>query len=372
MENGGRNAVIDISKGLGIIMVIAGHLLCPQSYLYGFIYTFHMPLFLFLAGYVMSDKYLRSGISKRIYPLLLCYAEICLAGFLFVLVVPNGGFSVNVKNVLSMCFVMFMPEVFFCGHLWFIMVLIMCFMLFFVVNNMFKNRLFSAGAAVVIFAAAMLFKRLDAYAVIGNLRFDDPWRICTAMVSFLFFEFGYLAKKNGIIEKIQQKSAVFSAFLLCVCAALTAFAFYINKVVNIVQNVFPLNANPAIFILGSFSGTFMTVAAAVLLEKIGVIKKALSKYGQKSLQIYLTQNWFIVLYSILCINVLKVGIDSQAPLTTYLGFQTGAYLTLPAALIGIVLVCALEIPVVKLFDITFGRLNKYIMSLYNNKKEEYF
>ena len=202
--------------------------------------------------------------------------------------------SVNVKNVLSMCFVMFMPEVFFCGHLWFIMVLIMCFMLFFVVNNMFKNRLFSAGAAVVIFAAAMLFKRLDAYAVIGNLRFDDPWRICTAMVSFLFFEFGYLAKKNGIIEKIQQKSAVFSAFLLCVCAALTAFAFYINKVVNIVQNVFPLNANPAIFILGSFSGTFMTVAAAVLLEKIGVIKKALSKYGQKSLQIYLTQNWFIV------------------------------------------------------------------------------
>jgi len=53
-----RNNTIDIAKGIGIILVVAGH----NTYFMSFhefirvIYSFHMPLFFFLAGIFLKDK----------------------------------------------------------------------------------------------------------------------------------------------------------------------------------------------------------------------------------------------------------------------------------------------------------------------------
>ena len=47
---------IDIAKGYGILFVIIGHLYLQDSFLTTQIYTFHMPLFFFLSGYVFSAK----------------------------------------------------------------------------------------------------------------------------------------------------------------------------------------------------------------------------------------------------------------------------------------------------------------------------
>ena len=50
-----RNEVIDVMKGITIILVIIGHMHGPL-FLHKFIYTFHMPLFFVLAGYFFSPK----------------------------------------------------------------------------------------------------------------------------------------------------------------------------------------------------------------------------------------------------------------------------------------------------------------------------
>lgn len=47
---------IDIAKGLGILLVIVGHLLPEDSWARQIIYSFHMPLFMILSGMVISDK----------------------------------------------------------------------------------------------------------------------------------------------------------------------------------------------------------------------------------------------------------------------------------------------------------------------------
>lgn len=52
-----RNEIIDIAKGLGIILMVIGHTPCPK-YLHDFIYLFHMPLFFLLSGYCFNPKYL--------------------------------------------------------------------------------------------------------------------------------------------------------------------------------------------------------------------------------------------------------------------------------------------------------------------------
>lgn len=63
-----RSDIINIAKGMGIILMVIGHSGCPQ-WLHDFIYVFHMPLFFFLSGYCMKADYLDKKllfVGKRI------------------------------------------------------------------------------------------------------------------------------------------------------------------------------------------------------------------------------------------------------------------------------------------------------------------
>ncbi len=53
--NSGRLEYIDIAKGLGIILVVVGHI-SPNKELNQLIYTFHMPLFFLIAGMFIRNK----------------------------------------------------------------------------------------------------------------------------------------------------------------------------------------------------------------------------------------------------------------------------------------------------------------------------
>lgn len=59
----GRNTVIDIMKGIGIILMVVGHAGCP-TFLYKFIYTFHMPLFFMISGWLISGN--KPNLIKRL------------------------------------------------------------------------------------------------------------------------------------------------------------------------------------------------------------------------------------------------------------------------------------------------------------------
>jgi len=43
---------ISIAKGIAILCVVAGHTFAPDSYKNRIIFSFHMPLFFILAGYI--------------------------------------------------------------------------------------------------------------------------------------------------------------------------------------------------------------------------------------------------------------------------------------------------------------------------------
>lgn len=61
MEERKRNSYIDIAKGLGMLLVIWGHI--KQGGLsVDFTYSFHMPFFFFLSGMLFSpEKYMCMG-----------------------------------------------------------------------------------------------------------------------------------------------------------------------------------------------------------------------------------------------------------------------------------------------------------------------
>lgn len=55
-----RISYIDQLKGIAILLVVLGHVIgynnCENSFLWRFIYSFHMPLFMFISGYVCSPN----------------------------------------------------------------------------------------------------------------------------------------------------------------------------------------------------------------------------------------------------------------------------------------------------------------------------
>lgn len=66
-----RIEYIDILKGIGIILVVLGHV-TTNSDLYHFIYAFHMPLFFVVSGMFLHDKpqFIRSQAKNLLIPYL--------------------------------------------------------------------------------------------------------------------------------------------------------------------------------------------------------------------------------------------------------------------------------------------------------------
>ena len=55
MEQVKRNDFIDFLKGIGIILVVIGHV-SQNERINDFIYSFHMPLFFFISGFLFNYK----------------------------------------------------------------------------------------------------------------------------------------------------------------------------------------------------------------------------------------------------------------------------------------------------------------------------
>lgn len=79
---------IDVCRGLGIILVLYGHLITHENHRY-LIYAFHMPLFFFLSGLVFKptfDKSLKSIFVKNFKQLLIPYFFFAIFTYLYALI----------------------------------------------------------------------------------------------------------------------------------------------------------------------------------------------------------------------------------------------------------------------------------------------
>lgn len=63
---------IDIAKGLGIIAVVIGHIYHDEI-IYNWLYSFHMPLFFFVAGYLYKQKDMLPDLKRRVQTIAIPY-----------------------------------------------------------------------------------------------------------------------------------------------------------------------------------------------------------------------------------------------------------------------------------------------------------
>ena len=67
-----RIEFLDISKGIGIILVVLGHSLNTIDLPGRWIYSFHMPFFFYISGVLLSGSTTTHFISKKFKQIIFC------------------------------------------------------------------------------------------------------------------------------------------------------------------------------------------------------------------------------------------------------------------------------------------------------------
>ena len=140
MENSiKRYEFIDIAKGIGILLVILGHMVTLHGFASTVIYSFHMPMFFLISGLFANTKRSFSTLVKKNFKhLIISFYIVVLTGIVFALII-DGTQSIN-KNELISIFLYGNMRGIHANAIWFLPCLFFTIILFYIYNYFVLSR----------------------------------------------------------------------------------------------------------------------------------------------------------------------------------------------------------------------------------------
>ena len=270
-----RIQYIDIAKTLGIIFVIAGHVVSSDTEIKKVIYSFHMPLFFMLSGMLVKVKKQYNALTRRnliekkfkslMIPYViwaLIYASFSIKHLLFVLY----GTRETLIKAESL------------SSLWFLPVMFIAFMIVELVlqaSIKSKKGIVIGTGIVGCFLIGMLFPH---YAVLGDL-----WGIDIAFIAAAFMLIGMVIKQ--IVEAFSNTSRLIFATIILSVIFLVAVRFS-NSSVGYVLMANAIYGNPVVFLINSVVGSALIITISCLLAAYMHRINAFSWIGARTLGIF--------------------------------------------------------------------------------------
>lgn len=267
----------DIAKGIGIFLVIIGHVvLSSQRY----IYSFHMPLFFLISGYFLSCKdSLPNYVYKRTKQLMLPYLLTAAAGTAAMLLygcMSDCGLSCGqileertLANLYGLGWYYTVPfigkHVQMAGTLWFLPALLF---------SLLTVRLSLKFEYPFIFVIVV-----STLAYLSARVFLLPLSVQGGINASLFVYIGYIARKCGFIQ-----SRTYSSWWAIVISALI-WGISVYKFGGMGIN---LCSYPNYFV-NSFAAicmSYLLIRFCMLIERIEIAKNVLSYIGKNTLFIF--------------------------------------------------------------------------------------
>lgn len=145
-----RLSWLDILKGIGIILVVIGHIYSNRT-VSNWLYSFHMPLFFLAAGWVYKEKTVITDIKRRIQTIVVPYFSFGLLVLLYWQVIERRfrdsdmSFMDSLLGLFTGCY----DNLDFNVHLWFLP----CFFVTVVLFNILANL---GGKKIAYIASALM------------------------------------------------------------------------------------------------------------------------------------------------------------------------------------------------------------------------
>jgi fucose 4-O-acetylase-like acetyltransferase len=264
MENN-RNLSIDALKGIGIVLMVLGHCTIGNNViLTNFIFSFHMPLFFLVSGYLYKEKIfiklIQTNFKRIILPYLVTVSLIALF-FLF-----KDGFYTMFRWIISVFIANGSGEVFnFRGHigpLWFLITYFFSYIFFYLTLKINKTY-YQVFLLAVLFVLSFIVKK-----VIGLLPLD----ILSAIIGCIFLYVGYNYKNIKFLFE--------NRFFISIGIIIWGLCVYSGKM-SMATHTYPLNF---INVIGACYGVFVVHRIIKRINKVSVpIYRFLIFCGQNSL-----------------------------------------------------------------------------------------
>jgi fucose 4-O-acetylase-like acetyltransferase len=279
-----RHQYIDQLKGVAIFLVVFGHsiqnntLESGNQSLFVWLYSFHMPLFMFISGYIaFKTTHINNVadygvfIKKRSISLLIPYfAWPLLVYNFFFKKKEHIDFITQVWNVITKWNSLW--------YLWFLFFLMLCYSVFHLLSkkaNKKNNILIDAVIAFAIAGVLLLMRPLGFLVSTSSF-----------LLYFLFLFAGAFASKYSIISKLMLNQVMFSVCLIVFIVLSGRYDY---------NDMGSLNKLLKIVIAFSAISTIYYIVRKI--QWNAAVDKWVQLWGRKTIVIYTTHftvNWFFV------------------------------------------------------------------------------
>lgn len=243
-NKGNKINEIGLLYTIGVLLTILGHSHSNDwttfpSQPVEFIYSFHMPLFFCISGYLFTksgslEKYgYLKWIGDKSKRLLIPYFVVSAISFIPKTLLENGNFNNIGLNELFECF--FAPRLNIWGHFWFLPVIFIFYFVFGLWRSFFYNNLKYKKCVVVgtlLIAIVLHFIKTD----IAWLGFSD---LCEFTV---YFVIGILAREVLKIKKLRKEKLIIGVLLLTAVSIVLFLKFRHNTFLMFVESILMLVA----------------------------------------------------------------------------------------------------------------------------------
>lgn len=332
---------LDFAKGIAMISVVLGHALDDDSSLSKLIYSFHMPFFFIMAGYLLNlDKWggaenFKSFAAKLFKRLLVPYylTNILFFPIWFVVCHELG----HLNYFWEWCTykpLNFFTEIFIgdgtnlvLGQLWFLPTLFLTqIILIFLYNHLIK-----IGAKIFLFAVAIVS---CAGFVIKNF-FLLLMGLDIAFAMQIFLLAGILIRKHKVFDKMDFK----------LCGALILIllgVFYFNETIDVNTRIY---GNPLLFYAGGLAGTLLVMKLSALIANVNIFS-VISYCGRQTMMVLVMHTILLNIFYDILVDVLKFPAEK---------IYTDYVVIFAATLIGVVIPLLIakkfgRLPVLKYFS----------------------
>ena len=244
---------LDYGKTIAIYLVVLAHtaLYKPAE---AFIYTFHMPFFFFMSGYLFSfEKYpsYLQFVKRRFKQLIVPYVILNLMTYvLWFLVLRKVGDDANeAVGVLSPLMAALTVNAKSMVHdvpLWFLAALFLVENLYYL---LYKNKRYSIIVTAILFLLAVVNSTFNTVRL--------PFCIDISLVAILFYRLGCVLKEKG--------DKIFNPYLFALSVAGVVLAFVFNGKVAMHTNTYN---NIFIFVAGGVAGCYAMSYICMILQKL--------------------------------------------------------------------------------------------------------
>lgn len=201
-----RDITFDMMRGIGIILVIIGHLAHGYEMLVSTIYTFHMPFFFVLSGYFYKEKEGLNLIKRDLRSLIVPYVLVTIIFLVYGLTISM------IKKDLSNFMYWFnslvkMDDV---GPLWFLWALFWCRLIY----NFLYNIIDVTQNVKLLFLVLISFV---FYCIVPDIENADSFNllcILNGLYAMFFYSLGNVIKKINLLNKASH--SILILFILVV------------------------------------------------------------------------------------------------------------------------------------------------------------